>query len=49
MKISEKQIQKAMKKKEELAKQYNVSVTSIVWVGHDHFIIVFGHGNELFI
>lgn len=33
-------LEKAIKDKEELAKQYGVSPTSIVWIGDNRYIVV---------
>lgn len=38
--MKNKAIEKAMKTKNELAKEYNVSTSSIVWIGNNHYIIV---------
>ena len=38
--MSEFMIEKANKDSEELAKEYNVSPSSIVWIGDNHYIIV---------
>lgn len=38
--MKNKAIEKAMKDKNELAKEYNVSTSSIVWIGNNHYIIV---------
>lgn len=33
-------IEKAIKDKEDLAKEYDVETSSIVWIGNNHYIIV---------
>lgn len=38
--MSEKMIEKARKDSEQLASEYNVSVSSIVWIGDNHYIVV---------
>lgn len=33
-------VEKAMKDKAELAKEYGVPTTAIVWIGDNHYIVV---------
>ena len=47
-KRADKLIEKAAKKKEELAKEYGVPATSIVWMGGDRFVVV-KDGKEIWI
>lgn len=44
---AEKEIQWACSRKQELAAEYNVPATSIVWRGGNKFVICFGGGKEL--
>lgn len=39
-------IEKAIKDKKELAEQYGVSISSIVWIGDNHYIVV-KNGEEI--
>lgn len=39
-------IEKAIKDKNELAKEYDVPVSAIVWIGDNHYIIV-KNGKEI--
>lgn len=39
-KYLDKLYKKVNKKKTELAKEYNVSESAIVWIGNNHFIVV---------
>lgn len=39
-------IEKAAKDKMELSSQYNVSVSSIVWIGDNHYIVI-KNGKEI--
>ena len=41
-------IERAMKAKEKLAKEYDVSITSIVWTGEKKFIVV-KEGKEIIV
>ena len=38
--MKNKVIEKAMKDKNKLAKEYDVPISSIVWLGDNHYIIV---------
>lgn len=33
-------LEKAIKDKQELAREYNVPVSAIVWIGDNHYIVV---------
>lgn len=47
MTYAEKAIEKAYKAKNELAKEYNVSTSQIVWLGGANFIICLVDGREI--
>lgn len=40
MSKSERILEKAMKNKEELSKEYDVPISSIVWIGNNKYIVV---------
>lgn len=44
--MKQKGIEKALKDKESLSKEYGVPVSSIVWIGDNHYIVV-NDGNEI--
>lgn len=39
-------IEKAIKDKKELAKEYDVPISAIVWIGDNHYIVV-KNGKEI--
>lgn len=44
---AEQAIEKARKKKKELAKQYNIDESKIVWIGEDNFILCYSPTNQV--
>lgn len=38
--FTEKTIEKARKDKEEIAAQYNVPVTSVIWIGDNRYVVI---------
>lgn len=46
--MAEKAIEKAMKDKEELAAEYGVPVSAVVWIGDNKYIVV-KDGREIYI
>lgn len=44
--MENKTIRDALIRKEQLSDKYNVPVSSIVWIGNDHYIIIM-NGNEI--
>lgn len=43
----EKVIEKARKDKNELAKEYDVPVSAIIWIGDNHYIVCCKDGKEI--
>jgi hypothetical protein len=43
----EKMLNKIQKDKQELAKSYNVNVSSIVWIGNNKYIVKLENGEEI--
>lgn len=46
--MNNKAIEKAIKDKKELAEQYNVSTSNIVWMGNNKYIVI-KDGKEIYI
>lgn len=46
MKMENKMIRSAQIKKDQLSQKYNVPISSIVWIGNNHYIVV-KDGNEI--
>lgn len=44
---AEKRIEWARRKKKELAKQYNIDESKIVWAGEDNFILCYSPTNQV--
>ena len=44
---AERKIKGARKKKKELAKQYNIDESEIVWTGEDNFILCYSPTNQV--
>lgn len=46
---SEKEIQWACDRKQELSNKYAIPASSIVWIGGNKFVVCFGGGKELLV